>query len=231
MARRTLLLIALLAVAVPAFAAGHDGDRKLDSALRARAHGGRGTSRVIVQTVDGARADALILAVKGRPERRLPMLRSQVAEIPDAALDALAENPEISAISLDRRVQGTMEQTGITTGATWARTRLGVDGSGVGVAIIDSGVVSWHDDLGSDRVVHFADFVDAQPLPYDGYGHGTHVAGIIAGSGYDSNGARRGIAPGAGLIVLKALDADGYGYISNVIAALDYAVQNREKFN
>jgi serine protease AprX len=231
MARRSLLLIAFLATAVPAFAAGHGGDRKLDAALRARAHAGRGTSRVIIQTADGSPADALILAVKGRPERRLPMLRSQVAEIPDAALDALAENPRISAVSLDRPVQGTMERTGIATGATWARARLGVDGSGIGVAIIDSGVVFWHDDLGSDRVVHFADFVDAQPLPYDGYGHGTHVAGIIAGNGYDSNGARRGIAPGASLVVLKALDADGYGYISNVIAALDYAVQNRDRFN
>ena len=90
--------------------------------------------------------------------------------------------------------------------------------------IIDSGVTSWHDDLGSDRVVHFMDFVDFQPLAYDDYGHGTHVAGIIAGSGYDSGGARTGMAPGASLIVLKVLDGDGNGYISNVIAALDYAV-------
>ena len=61
-------------------------------------------------------------------------------------------------------------------------------------------------------------------MPYDDYGHGTHVAGIIAGTGFDSGGARRGIAPGADLIVLKALDGTGNGYISDVIAALDYAV-------
>jgi serine protease AprX len=232
MTRRILLLLALFAAtAVPAHAAGHDGDRKLDPALRARAHAGRGTSRIILQTVDGSPADSLIRAVSGTPGRRLPWAASQVAEIPDRALDTLADNPRISALALDRPVQGTIEQAPDTTGATWARANLGVDGSGVGVAIVDSGVTSWHDDLGSDRVVHFADFVSFQPLAYDDYGHGTHVAGIIAGSGYDSNGANRGMAPGANLIVLKVLDGDGNGYISNVIAALDYAVQNRTRFN
>jgi serine protease AprX len=232
MTRRTVLLIALFAaIAVPALAAGHGGDRKLDPSLRVRAHVGRGTSRVIIRTADGLPADALIAALKGKPGRRLPLLRSQVAEVPDRTLDALAENPRIAAVSLDRAVTGTIEPTADATGATWARANLGVDGSGVGVAIVDSGVTAWHDDLGSDRVVHFADFVDFQPVPYDDYGHGTHVAGIIAGNGYDSGGARRGMAPGASLIVLKVLDGDGNGYISNVIAALDYAVENRTRFN
>jgi serine protease AprX len=232
MTRRTLLLIAWFAAsAVPALAGGHGDDRKLDSVLRARAHSGSGMSRVIVQTADGVRADALILAIKGKPGRSLPQLHSQVAEIPDRAIDILASDPGILALSVDRPVQGTMERTAAATGAVWARANLGVDGSGVGVAIVDSGVTSWHDDLGSDRVVHFVDFVDLLPLAHDDYGHGTHVAGIIAGSGYDSGGARRGMAPGASLVVLKVLDGDGNGYISDVIAALDYAVENRRRFN
>ena len=230
--RRTVLLIALLtaasAVSSPAAA---QGDGRLDDALRARAHGSRGTSRVIVQTVDGASSDSLIRSVHGIPGRRLSLLGGQVAQVSDSALSELAGRPGVRAVSLDRRVSGTMERTSAAVGATWARENLGVDGSGIGVALIDSGVISWHDDLGSDRVVHFADFVEFQPVAYDDYGHGTHVAGIIAGSGYDSNGARRGIAPGASLVVLKVLDADGNGYISNVIAALDYAVQNRARFN
>ena len=98
------------------------------------------------------------------------------------------------------------------------------------MATIDSGVSGWHDDL-DGRVVHFADFVNAQRLPYDDYGHGTHVAGIIAGSGLDSGGERRGIAPGAHLVVLKALDVTGNGYSSNVIAAIDYAIANRAAYN
>ena len=124
-----------------------------------------------------------------------------------------------------------MERTSATIGASWVREKLGFDGTGVGVAIIDSGIANWHDDLGADRVVHFADFVTFLPQPHDDYGHGTHVAGIIAGNGYDSGGARRGIAPGANLIVLKVLDATGDGFISNVIAAIDYAIEQRVRLN
>jgi serine protease AprX len=232
MFKRVVLVIALLsAAAFPALAAGHPGLEKLDAPLRARALAARGSSRVIIETTDGGPADLLIRSLEGRPGRQLGLLRGQVAEVPNAALGSLASDPGIAAVRLDRRITGTMERTGQTIGATWVRDNLGLDGAGVGVAIIDSGVTSWHDDLGSDRVVHFADFVDSQALPSDEYGHGTHVAGIIAGSGYDSKGARRGVAPAANLIVLKVLDGDGYGYISSVIAALDYAVQHRAEFN
>jgi serine protease AprX len=97
-------------------------------------------------------------------------------------------------------------------------------------------VTSWHDDLadpvdGTERVAGFVDFVNGAQAPYDDYGHGTHVAGIIAGNGFDSGGARSGIAPAARLVVLKALDASGRGRISDVIAAFDYAVNNRDAFN
>jgi serine protease AprX len=232
MFKRTLLVIALLAVAVtPAVAAGRPALERLDEPLRARALAGRGMSRVIIETTDGSAADQLIQTVGGRAGRRLGLVSGQVALVPDAALESLASGPGVASVRLDRRVSGTMERTSATVGATWVRENLGLDGSGVGVAIVDSGVAAWHDDLGSDRVVHFADFVDFLPTPYDDYGHGTHVAGIIAGNGYDSNGARKGIAPAANLVVLKVLDGSGYGYISNVIAALDYAVQQRRKYN
>ena len=232
MFKRTLVVIALVAVAVtPAVAAGRPALERLDEPLRARALAGRGMSRVIIETTDGSAADRLIQTVGGKAGRRLGLARGQVALVPDAALESLASGPGVASVRLDRRVTGTMERTSATVGATWVRENLGLDGAGIGVAIIDSGVTSWHDDLGPDRVVHFADFVDFLPAPYDDYGHGTHVAGIIAGNGYDSNGARKGIAPAANLVVLKVLDGSGYGYISNVIAALDYAVQQRKKYN
>ncbi len=105
----------------------------------------------------------------------------------------------------------------------------------MGVAVIDSGVTSWHDDLtangASQRVHHFVDFVNDVTTAYDDYGHGTHVAGIIAGNGLDSGGARSGIAPAAHLIVLKVLDEAGRGHISDVIAALDYVVANKDALN
>jgi serine protease AprX len=155
----------------------------------------------------------------------------QVALVPDAALLKLASDPEVTALTIDRPVAGAMSRTAATVGADWVRDSLGFDGSGVGVAIIDSGVTNWHDDLAAERIRHFVDFVSSLPVAHDGYGHGTHVAGIIAGSGYDSNGARRGIAPGANLVVLKVLDASGDGHISDVIAAIDHAIEQRDRLN
>ena len=71
----------------------------------------------------------------------------------------------------------------------------------------------------------------ARITPYDDNGHGTHVAGIIAGNGYDSNGSKAGVAPDANLVSLKVLDASGKGNISNVIAALDWVLANRAAYN
>jgi serine protease AprX len=231
MAIRALLVVLayLAAAATPAIAAARAED-KLDAALRDRAQFPRGTSRVIIQTTDGAGADAIVKDARGRAGPRLPLLHGQVADVPDNELLALAGHPGIRALSLDRRVRGTMERTAATVGAPFVWETLGFDGSGVGIAIIDSGVTAWHDDL-SQRVVHFADFVNPHATAHDDYGHGTHVAGIIAGTGYDSNGARRGIAPGASLVVLKVLDGAGEGYISNVIAAINYTIERRADFN
>jgi serine protease AprX len=200
--------------------------------LVGRAHTGTGTSRVIIQTRDGSNAEPAIAACLGTPGPRFTSLSAQLAEIPDACLERLALHPSILSISTDRDVTGSLQRTTrAAVGAAWVAEHLGYDGTGVGIAIIDSGVAAWHDELGAGRVVHFADFVAKQTQPYDDYGHGTHVAGIIAGNGQSAGGSRRGIAPGAHLIVLKALDGAGDGNVSQVIAALEYAVRNRGTYN
>ncbi|HEY7501876.1 MAG TPA: S8 family peptidase [Vicinamibacterales bacterium] len=214
----------------------HAADAKLDAALLARAHSPRAydvplrKSRVIVRTANGSPASDLIDAVSGRAGRYFSWLGGQVAIVPDASLEWLASQPEVAALSLDRAVRGTIDRTARTIGARWITDALGFDGAGVGVATIDSGVTGFHEEL-DGRVVQFVDFVGGQPLAYDDYGHGTHVAGIIAGNGRSTNGERRGIAPGAHLVVLKALDAAGNGYTSTVIAAIDYAIAHRMDFN
>src|SRR5204862_8222157 len=131
---------------------------------------------------------------------------------------------------------GEMNRAAVTLGARAVQQQLGFDGAGVGVAIIDSGVSGWHDDLsyhgsssnvqvvGGQRVTKFVDFVNGQTAKYDDNGHGSHVAGIIGGNGWDTLGARAGIAPAANLVSLKVLDSQGSGYVSNVIAALDWVV-------
>lgn len=102
--------------------------------------------------------------------------------------------------------------------------RIGVDGSGVRIAVIDTGIDASHPDLvdsvsvAQSRVFGLGGSID------DHVGHGTHVAGIIAGSGAASEGRYRGIAPGAELIALKAL-ADGRGYTDDVAAAIFHAIE------
>jgi serine protease AprX len=234
-----LVLVAALTPFEPArVAAAPDASAKLDALLRMRVSHPSGSSRVIVRLSQSAslpNVASLLRAAGGRLGRRLPSIASQVVVVPNIALRLLAANPLIERITLDRPVAGAMERTAQTIGARAIRQNLGLDGTGVGVAIIDSGVIGWHDDLADagvgQRVDRFVDFVDGSTQAHDDYGHGTHVAGIIAGNGYDSDGARTGIAPGARLVVLKVLDEAGRGYMSDVIAAFDYAIAEREALN
>jgi serine protease AprX len=129
----------------------------------------------------------------------------------------------------------------VTVGARTVQDLMGYTGTGVGVAIIDSGITSFHDDLtnltsklfpyGNQRVSKFVDFVNGRTLPYDDNGHGSHVAGIIAGNGRDSFGEKAGIAPGASLVSLKVLDRNGQGTISNIISALGWIAVNAKTYN
>ena len=224
-------MVVLAMLAGQALASEPTCDARFDAVLRVRAHAPAGVSQVIVRLSTDDDLSMQIRALGGSPIRRMTALGILVARIPDAALHQLSGLPGVLSVSLDRRVRSTVDHTGASIGAQWVRQELGLDGKGIGVALIDSGVTASHDDLDTERVVHFADFVNFRTGHYDDYGHGTHVAGIIAGNGRESGGARVGVAPGASLIVLKALDGAGFGYSSNVIAALDYAIANREKFN
>src|SRR5262245_38677915 len=243
--RRNVFIIAMAVVSAvltslepTQLAAFADTTSKMDRALTARSNQFAGSSRVIIRTNGDSSLSAIGPAVHqagGALGRRLRGISGQVAVVPNRALRLLAKHPHVARISLDRAVAGATERTGLTVGAVAARQALGYDGAGIGIAIIDSGITSWHDDLGDagvgQRVTRFVDFIDGTETPYDDYGHGTHVAGIIAGDGFDSDGARTGIAPAANLVVLKVLDGSGRGYVSDVIAALDYAVAERAALN
>jgi serine protease AprX len=218
-----------------------DGSRQLDGELRRRANEEPSTrSRVIVELKPGYEASANdIKGLGGKMGRRLRSFNGQVVELTNAQLKRLAKNPAVAGIHEDRPAAKLNNRTAITVGARTAQIAYGYSGVGVGVAIIDSGVTSWHDDLtgpgnypyGNQRVASFVDFVNGRTLPYDDNGHGTHIAGTIAGNGYDSYGYKAGMAPGAHLVVLKVLDANGQGNISNMIAAIDYAVAHKAEFN
>ena len=230
------VIAVLLVAAVPRMASAQLD--KLDPLTQSRTSNALGQSRVIVRATDGTSPSTLVSIVVGAGgtiHRTLSIVNALSVDLPNASLLTVAASPLVARISLDRPIVGATERTGATVGATAVRQAGGYDGAGVGVAIVDSGITSWHDDLTgigtSQRVHQFVDFVNGQATAYDDYGHGTHVAGIVAGNGFDSDGARTGIAPAAHLITLKVLDASGRGQISTVIAALDYIVTNKSTFN
>jgi serine protease AprX len=246
-ARRVLVIVAAVGLATPAAGQLPSPEptlppvlSKVDPLLQTRLADLGGHSRVVVRASDAAAVDALrslIQSTGGTPGRDLPIIEGVAAEVPNSALAALTNDPLVRRVALDRLLFGALNRAAVSVGAAAVRQELGLDGSSIGVAIIDSGVTAWHDDLtdpelpGSQRVDAFVDFVNGRTTAYDDYGHGTHVAGIIAGNGRDSNGARAGIAPGARLVVLKVLDGSGRGRISDVIAALGYVVEHKDEFN
>ncbi len=104
----------------------------------------------------------------------------------------------------------------------------GIDGKGVIVAILDSGIDENHPDL-AGKVVGEKNFVEGETTTDDLLGHGTLVSGIIAGSGAASGGKYRGIAPGASLLNVKVIDQKGNGKISDIIAGMEWALDNNAK--
>ena len=198
------------------------------------------TSKVIVELQPGATLPPQF-ASYARRNGKLGIINGQVLELPDRLITQMARHPSVFRLHYDRPSAKFNYRTALTIGTRAVQQTLGLTGAGVGVAVIDSGIATWHDDLtnnsstvypyGNQRVTKFVDFVNGQSTPYDDDGHGTHVAGIIAGNGYDSNGQKAGAAPDASLIVLKVLDGDGNGTVSNIIAALDWVLANHTAYN
>ncbi|WP_433132396.1 S8 family serine peptidase [Micromonospora sp. CA-240977] len=132
----------------------------------------------------------------------------------------------IARIWLDGKVHSTLEHSVPQIGApiAWAAGR---DGAGVKVAVLDTGVDATHPDL-AGRIAEARDF-SASGSARDGHGHGTHVASTIAGSGAASSGLRKGVAPGAQLLIGKVLDDGGSGYDSSIIAGMEWAAHSGAK--
>ncbi len=105
-----------------------------------------------------------------------------------------------------------------------------VTGKGIGVAIIDSGINTSHAAL-SGKVTAAVSFVSGDPSTNDGFGHGTHIAGIVAGKDTLATPLYKGgIAPGAHLINVRVLGNNGGGYTSDVIAGIQWTIANRVQY-
>jgi serine protease AprX len=168
--------------------------------------------------------------------------------VPTGSLEDLENDPDVAYISPNRPLSGTSSSTldyaPESVNAPMARQQWGLDGTGIGVAVIDSGVTAvgdlywWNpsNQTYGSRVVYSQTFVPGTTDASDQYGHGTHVAGIIAGAGWFSTGNSfshtfKGIAPNANIINLRVLDQNGVGTDSSVIAAIQTAISLKSTYN
>ena len=199
----------------------------------------------VIVTLD-APASAARIAELGRrigqfrTTRRFAVVDGFAAHLTKAQVAELAQVPWVEHVEANAVVRALNDSAATSFGVAKAQADLpGLDGDADGsaavgpgdlvAAVIDTGVDARHLDLDEGKVIAFKDFVNGRADAYDDNGHGTHVASTIAGDG-DARADRlhRGVAPGAGLVGLKVLDAAGSGTMANVTAAIDWVVQNED---
>jgi serine protease AprX len=235
----SLFLLALLLPAIAAYAQTPQIllsklDGRLSASVRARESS---TKQVIIRTTsDGMPGLTNALGANRYPVLLVhPAINGLTARVPVAALEGLSRLPFVESISTDAVVTANETSTQASTQNWTLRGTLGLPvqspvGNGVGVAVIDSGLAA-SSEFG-DRIDGFYDFTGNggnSSTPRDDYGHGTHVAGLIAGNGNLSSQQYRGVAPKARLTVLKVLDANGAGITSNVIAAIEFVTKHKDR--
>ncbi len=216
-----------------------------------RASGGAPDVSVIVRTLSGAQAriERFVTAGGGSITAELPIIDGFSATLSQRVVDAIGTDPSVVSISPDVALApqtasydpgtdtNSMASTTKYSGAT-AWWRAGYTGDGVDVALIDTGVAPVTGLAGTNKVIYGPDLsIESQSAALtnlDTYGHGTFMAGLIAGDDptltapYDQSppSAYRGMAPDARIVSLKVGTADGGTDVSQVIAAIDWVVQH-----
>ena len=215
------------------------------AAAAVRAPAGAATTRVIVQSSAGEGAAAAVEAAGGRVTRTLDLVHGVAATMPAGGAATLARSPGLVVTPDVRvRVQGDVAPApagtsvyGDVVGASALR-QAGNRGDGVTVAVIDTGISAVPDLAG--RIVPVRDDprnttssclnLSGEQDCTDSYGHGTFMAGIIAGSGASSAGRYTGMAPGARLVSVKIAGRDGSADVSTVLAAIEWVVSFKDRY-
>jgi serine protease AprX len=247
--RYLILAAVLLAVlALPAAAlADNEPTGTIDTSVQTvlEATGGTVAVPVIVEA-PGALDQVRTIIPLGVDITSIPLVDSLAAYLTPDEIATLGSQAFVLSIVADNQVHGfsyqsTMDITNLSIGLgdVKAPAAGGPAGAGVGVAVLDTGVAV-SGDLASSRITGWKDFVDDQATPYDDAGHGTFVAGLIAGDGtaslpLENNGLAtvqfRGVAPAANIIGIKVLDEAGQGRTSALIAGIAWAIAHKDEYN
>jgi serine protease AprX len=191
---------------------------------------------VIVQGTSAAAVRAAVAAHHGKVTQDLWIVNGVAADVPAGELAALAAEPGVTQVSPNApvNVQATpspLHAASAVYPKVVGADRLwseGVDGEGVTVAVVDTGIEPVADLSG--RVIGGVDFSGGNNPYDDEFGHGTFVAGIIAGNGAASGGAYKGVAPKAKLVSIKIAGKNGASDITHVLAAIQWAVSFRHDY-
>ncbi|OPH56227.1 hypothetical protein BC351_29105 [Paenibacillus ferrarius] len=180
--------------------------------------------RVIVTFKDKKKVNkSLIQKSKGKVKRENKHSSSLAVTIPSSEIDQLKNDSSVESVEPDIQLQAatqTMDWGVSVINATYA-WNSGYTGKGIKVAVLDSGIDTQHEDLSVAGGVSFVDYTTSYD---DDNGHGTHVAGIIGAKNNETGVV--GVAPDADLYAVKVLDATSKGYLSDVIAGIDWAVDH-----
>ena len=191
-----------------------------------------------------ARAAKAVQNAGGSPKQALSIVGGVSAQIKGTYILKLTRDSDVDYIVKDGHLRAQFDPAldsakAATPGvlevaAPQAWSQLGVTGQGVGVAVVDSGVYP-HPDL-AGRIVATIDFTSPNPTVSttstgDPGGHGTHVAGLVAGDGTLSGGAYTGVAPRANIVNVRVIDANGSSDVSTILRGLQWVLANRNTYN
>jgi serine protease AprX len=213
-------------------------------------------SVIVQKTMANADVEEQVTRLGGVVTRDLRIIHAVAAQLPAQAAVELGLAPTVRWVSLDapmihagKKITTTSLSTSalvevqpinvypatIQVDQVWAMSAGAVQGQGIAVAVIDSGITAGHPDFlgqdGASRVVASVYLNPAADNADDGYGHGTHVAGIIGGNGQASGGAFTGVAPQVNLVNVKVSDDAGNVTTSDVVAGMQWVYEHADQYN
>ncbi len=179
---------------------------------------------------DSSKLSSVVFGMSTKMKYNLPVVGGVACNMNIDSINKLSQHPDVDYISFDCKVFALMDIARESIGCQIPHME-GYKGKGITVAVIDTGVTP-HNDLikPNNRIIGFKDFVNDKTTPYDDNGHGTHVAGIIAGNGYSSNRKYAGVAPEANILGVKALDESGSGNTSDIISAIQWIIETKDVY-